>query len=193
MLIIDKEDITKYRYAIAKYVFLKIYQDFHLVEDYKETNCMLVDRYGTKVIIAMLRKPFGIQTDHQFEIIVFKQKSSKDYSKLSPEFNKLFDSYLIKALMSPAILFNEFKESPLFDYLLVDMISVHPVEGNVYKHYSIELLTNDKYGKSLGNIAFVNPDKCNDPFDCKCIFPSPSITDKFRIFCTTPIHNNILM
>ena len=192
MIIIDKNDIEKYRFAIAKYVFLKTYQDYRLLEDFKGSNCFLAERQDSRLIVSLLRMPFGL-SNKQYEIVVFKQKKAKNAKKLSDDFNSMFNDYLIKALVSPTFLINEFKESPLFDDLIIDMISFHPVDGSVFKHYGDKLLKNDEYDRILGNITFVHPSECNDPFDCKCIYPSKTLTDKFRIFCTTPINNNILM
>lgn len=192
MIIIDRNDLEKYRYSVAKYVFLKKYKEFIFVSDFFGTNCMLTKYKNRKIVVSLFGKP-QISKKQNYEIIVFKQKNSTNSEKLSKEFNSLFGELIIEALISPSFLIRVVGESPLFKPLIIDLHSVHPLEGNVFKHYGEIIKFNDSFDRIKGNITFANPNTFNDPFDCKCIYPITPIIDKFRVFCSTPINNNILM
>lgn len=196
MNIIDINDLDIYRLAVAKYVFLKQYREYFLIEDYPETNCILVQFEKETIIVALLGKP-QLKETSEYRVVVFKQKASANSVKLSREFSEEFERLLMNALIAPALLLNEIKDTDLFPKLFKnyfeELYSVHPLDGNVFKHYATDFTKGDPQNRILGNITFVRPDRFNDPFDCQCAYASPIIADKFRVFCSIPINDNILM
>lgn len=196
MNIIDINDLGKYRLAVAKYVFLITYQEYVFKMDYPFKNCMLVQLNTETIIVSLLGKP-QVKNSEKYRVMIFKQKASFGSVKLSKSFNEEFDRLLMKALIAPALLIDEIGKSELysrlFNYLFVDLYSAHTLDGNVFKHYGTDFLKTDPHNRIGGNITFVHPDTFNDPFDCRCAYSSSLIADRFRVFCSIPINDNILM
>ena len=195
MIIVDIDNLDGYRFAIAKHAFLTTYPDYKLLQDYKNTNCMLVRYLKDIFVVSLLGKPTIKRSE--FRIVIFKQTNSKETNELlSSRFNELFNSLMNELLLNPKENRLEIVNSSLFDGIVVD---ANKNDGryldHVFKHYSPNSFANgqDLYNRVLGEISFVHPDTFNDPFDCQCAYQKGSITDKFRVFCSIPYHDNILM
>ena len=179
MLIIDKDDLDKYRFAVAKVTFLKTYKRYELIDDLPRTNCFLaIDKITqSKIIISLLQKPDKQYREHNYEVISFYQKNMKTKNKvdfrvelLSKEFNILFEKELNKSLYSAALYYYENKQfTRLLDEVLYDAVVAKNINGLLCKYYSAGISTNDTYGRIDGTISFLNPTLFNDPFDCNCM------------------------
>lgn len=197
MIIVDIDNLDGYRFAIAKHTFLTTYSNYKLLKDYKNTNCMLVEHNKDTFIVSLLGKP-TIKLG-KYKNVIFKQTNSKQTNELlSSNFNELFSSLMDELLLNPNEKESrlEVVNSSLFDGIVVNINkNEERYSDHVFKHYSPNSFAGgqDLYNRVLGEISFVHPDTFNDPFDCQCAYQKGSITDKFRVFCSIPYHDNILM
>lgn len=202
MMIIDKDDLDKYRFAVAKVSFLKIYGNYELVDDIYKSNCFILfdNLKKQKVIISLLWKPTIDVKKYELPIIIYYQKNYKRndnrmYETLSEDFNNLFSADLNKAIYSASLYYQENERFNKIIYdILYDATVAKDTTGLLCKYYSETIFTTDTYNKIDGVVSFLNPRFFNDPFDCNCMnYYHKSISDMFRVLCTTSDYQNILM
>lgn len=197
MIVIDIDNLDNFRFAIAKYAFLQTYPSFKFIRDFKLTNCMLIDMDGEEVIISLLSKPTISfrDTERSTRVVVFKQNREEGAELLSTEFRFLFSNLIDSLLISPKEELFEITRNEMFQGIVLDAKKIETLDASLYKHYSLVPFGNglDSRNLIIGNISFVHPDTFNDPFDCQCAYSKGSITDKFRVFCSIPYNDNILM
>lgn len=202
MLIIDKDDLDKYRFAVAKVTFLKTYKNYKLVEDIYKSNCFILfdEIEEQEILVSLLCKPTISVKQYNHPVKIYYQKkykrsNDKNCEVLNAKFNAVFASDLNKAIYSASLYCqeNEKYSKILFD-VLYDSIRAKDTTGFLYKYYAEDIFNKDKYHKIDGVISFLNPKLFNDPFDCNCLnYFHKSISDLFRVFCTTSDYQNILM
>ncbi|NMA11994.1 MAG: DUF2971 domain-containing protein [Chloroflexi bacterium] len=206
MIIIDKKDVDSFRYTIAKIVFLRINRDVKLIEDFPNSNVMLVKfDNGEKAYISLFRKPHfrNKKLVDKFNMAIYIYYQKKSYRNdnetniqvrhFDKEFNKSINSNMEEAFYhTDKFLFKlSTKERDLFNsslarineesLLLYRYLSVAPVRENLYKEVD-------------GVIYFSNPKSFNDPFDCNAYFENNlSMSELFRVLCLTPNRKSILM
>lgn len=205
MIIIDKDNIEAYRYAVGKICFLRMYKDYRLVEDYPNTNCFkLIDTKTEEKAVIALFSFVNSKEYPQERLIIAYQKNPResmrerisDYFVLSKEFNELFREKIVDALISPKKIVEEFTddEKLFFSTLILDIKKYPEIEEKCYKYLAEETGINNYHSVNDGNIGFANPSEFNDPFDCNCVFHNrTSLSDLFRVFCVAPTNDNILM
>lgn len=217
MLLIDRNDLGKYKDAIAKMAFLETYPDYKLYQDYKGSNCMAVENGYTNEIsnISLLSKPsINIENYTQW----YEKRSFSRYSKgkinveqLSDEYSNLYREYLYKALIGASEIYYEIQKKSyksIFDDVISDMYVAKSVSGVVYKYYGSAITKDlscvtddekiryeyDRFHRKNGDITFSIPTSFNDPFECDCVFDNGnSMAEKFRIFSSTEDNKNITM
>lgn len=205
MIIIDKDDLGKYRYAVAKVAFLKTYSDFSLVKNNQDDNSMLVldTKTSKEKLLYFFRKPKTLNIKNYqiaYQKYVRKSKNQKTNSEntfiLSRDFEECYKKDLYMALVSASMYYRQLenKYKLFFEKYLVDIVSAKDTFGNLCKYYNDEKISKNKHNINDGNISFINPKLFNDPFDCNCSFSSgEDMSDYFRILCLTPEYKNILM
>lgn len=207
MILINVNDLEKYRYAVGKVCFLETYYHMELIENADE-NCMWVyDKdVNEKKYIAIFRRPEDIP-EAASEVYVYYEKAKfKKYNKeekyviecLDSRFDGLYQEYIVAALMNPKKLFEKLSEDyfvKLFSPIVEkEKNNLKPTVYKCFKYWRQEKVQNNLYGVNDGKITFCNPSTFNDPFDCNCVFnDNSSLSDKFRIFCTAPSNDNILL
>jgi len=209
MILINENDLEKYRYAVGKVCFLESYYRMDLIED-AGTNCMWVyDRDNDeKRYIAIFRRPEVIPED-VFKVYVYYEKAKfNKYSKesknryivncLDDEFDRLYQKKIIAALTNPQELFNQLSKE-YFEKIFSKIVEndkkyFKPTLQKCFKYWNREKVKKNRYNVNDGHITFCNPSVFNDPFDCNCVFNDDSpLSDRFRIFCTAPSYYNILL
>ena len=209
MILINESDLEKYRYAVGKVCFLETYYHMELIED-SDTNCMWVyDRdVKEKKYIAIFRRPEVIPKDISEIYVYYERAKFKKYSKeekkgyvincLDDRFDELYQEYIVAALMNPKKLFEKLTDDyfiKLFSPIIEsDKSNLNPTTQKCFKYWNQKKVQENKRGIADGKITFCNPSTFNDPFDCNCVFnDDSSLSDKFRIFCTAPSNDNILL
>ena len=208
MIIIDKKDFELYRFAVAKIIFLKEYsQEYTLLENIKESNCLLVKNAQRKLIISIFSKPnISLENKgfHEPILIYYQKPQYKKYNDknrvsiyrmLTETFDKQYNEALNFAVLNPHEFINNNKELDfLLDEIKLNACIAYDTSGVLYKYYSADKIKNNSYNVNDGIISFLNPKHFNDPFDCSCILSNnESISDKFRVFCSIQDERNILM
>ena len=205
MLIIDKDDIKKYRFAVGKVAFLKCYPQYRLLENNSDGNDMRVrDLYTDEDFhFYIFQKPYNRINERNVVVWYEKRPRSNEKSDrlytvltLSSEFSETYKYDLSRALLYSTIYYSELIDSYkiFFENLLVDINSAHSLEGVLYKYYGDENINNNKYNLNDGHISFSKPTTFNDPFDCNCSFSDGTpMSNYFRVFCSAPTNDNILM
>ena len=205
MIIIEKKNLEKYRYAVGKIVFLEQYHfEYKLVQDIKTSNCMKVMVLNTNktIIVSLFGQPTIDKKIIDSPVLVFYQKrfvhNSKRYDNEYRVFNKSFenayDESIGLALIEPM---SFYKKNKIIDIDLLDIfdnaIIAQSTEKQLFKYYSTAIQAN-KYGQLDGKISFMNPIEFNDPFDCNCVFKNGnSVSDFFRVFCSIESYESIPM
>ncbi len=159
---------------------------------------MNVEKENIKFYISLLGKP-KLTSKHKEinknEITIFYDRNHNGYGEsavqLDDRFKMRFGDALVKALITPTILKRDYDNfETIFEPFFEDVYTAKPLDGVVYKYYS----DINKYVRKDGNISFLPPSMMNDPFDCSCEFLDGNDTgDLFKLFCTTPHKDNILM
>lgn len=204
MIVIESSNFKKYKYAVAKLIFLEVYKNkYQFYKDIPFSNLMLMKSKTEIIYVSLLGNP-KMNLEFNYKCIIFYQ-TNRNYSKensekLNHEFDKKYKSILIKAVISPNFLQNYKMFNILFKYFILENNEI--IDNNMYKknqevlykYYSEDIRDYDKYEKKEGKIAFLPPSKMNDPFDCNCVFDVGSKADDlFKLFCTSPVKDNILM
>lgn len=204
MIVIEHNNLKKYIYAVAKLTFLETYKnEYQFCEDIPFSNLMLMKSKTEIFYVSLLETPKK-NFKFNYKYIIFYQ-TNRNYSKenskkLSNEFDDIYKKMLKKAFFSPKFLHEYEMFNSLFECFIfrnkenISNIKYKNNQNVLYKYYSKDICDDDKYEKKEGKIAFLPPSKMNDPFDCNCVFNDGSKADDlFKLFCTSPVKNNILM
>lgn len=223
MKILLREQIDKYRFAVAKIVFLLVEDRFKLINDIVNSNLMLVydiedNQY---VYISVLSQP----TTNRYikePIHVYYQKAgyrryqsrtnTKKIKSSNVKVNKLSDSFvelfnkairiafkdidgLYKLFASYNKSNNDFYDIINFYFEYAEKRICNDLKGkNLYKYFSKDKVSCNRYQVNDGNLSFSPPRSFNDPFDSNCLLSNnDDMSERFRILCLTHKYNNILM
>ncbi len=211
MIIIFKDDFDSYRYAAGKAAFLLEHPIYSLVENYPRSNCMVVwnKESNQEEVISMFRKPtMNVKKFKNRRIIVISEKKpwgsnaeEYTYSIANLKMSLMFKRTLFDAIYAPRSFFSEL-EPEIYERLFSELIIEKPDFEKVkleypvlYKYYRIQRIEDSPYLEQNGFVSFYNPSAFNDPFDCNCVFAKTgeNAGDSFRVLCTAPEYDNILM
>jgi len=208
MIFVYKSEYDIFRYAVAKLVFLKLYNNnYKFVRDFKKTNCMeVIDNYSKNIIVSLFGKPYkwSSKKDNKNNLPVYsfilkehKRKSYENCSILTQQFEDMFDEYFYYAIFESAHFKKIFEASDyveLYNKIISETFIIKDMGGKIYRYYDYNKVANNKYNILDGKISFNNPINFNDPFDCVCKFKNGSdATNKIRVFCSSPDNKDILM
>lgn len=223
MKILLREQIDKYRFAVAKIVFLLVEDRFKLRNDIVNSNLMLVydiedDQY---VYISVLSQPTTNRYNKEPIHVYYQKASYRRYqsrtntkkikssnvkvNKLSDNFVELFNKAIRIAFKDIDRLYklfdsynksnNEFYDIINFYFEYAEKRIYNDLKGNnLYKYFSKDKVSCNRYQVNDGNLSFSPPRSFNDPFDSNCLLSNnDDMRDRFRILCLTHKYNNILM
>lgn len=202
MIIIHKNDLDKYRFAVGKTIFLESYAECKLIEDVPGSSCMWISENGKKKYISVFVAPSecNVETYVYYERMAYGKAKKKEKKNIIPvlfndNFEDAYEREMVNALTNP----KQYLESvdkeyyELFQPLLIDEEKMGEDIG-FYKYWRAQKVLSNLYNVNDGDVSFSAPATFNDPFDCNCFFANnKSMSDLFRIFCVTPSYRNILM
>lgn len=209
MILINENDLEKYRDAVGKVCFLETYYKMDLISD-AGANCMWIYDLDNneKRYIAIFRQPEVIPEDVSEVYVYYEKAKFNRYSKvdkkgykancLDDSFDRIYQEYIISALTNPQKLFERLSKEH-FDIFFSKIVENERKELKLslkkcFKYFNRKKVQENGHGVNDGVISFCNPSVFNDPFDCNCVFNDESpLSDRFRIFCTAPSYDNILL
>lgn len=129
MKILLKEQVENYRYTVAKAVFLETYEEYELVEDIVDSNCMQVYEKETGVIciISIFGKPtINVYDDLHIHIYYqkkrFEESNKTDYRfkiyQLNEVYNVLYERFIEIAFTNTKLFLSEISLKTL-NYLTI--------------------------------------------------------------------------
>lgn len=217
MKILLKEQISNFRFAIAKFVFLLVETKYKYIEDIKNSNLMLVldNNSNEEIYISILAKPTKTIPKKKKVIIYYQSQKYKLYEgkkiekyhtilKLSDKFDFKFEEAIQLIFMDYDTFSKKYSlidNSKIYEIIVkyffsnaIDSLREKYNKNTPYKYYSYDSVRNNNHEINDGSIAFTHPKSFNDPFDCNCILSnSTSLKDNFRVLCITQQYDNILM
>lgn len=199
MYIVNVEDISRFRLAIAKSAFEYIYSNvFHFYdavspfEDKKEWIDAKEIKTEKECCIFLFEKPKTIpeETADKKKIIYYLKRTTK-FPKNDFESRILSDEYVNFLNEESSKGFTHFANSTKF---LSDYNDSSVPSDVYYKYYSSNQTATRFTSVISGNVSFVNPNIFNDPFDCDYNdMGTGRKKDSFKVLCLSPEYDNILM
>jgi len=159
----------------------------------------LIEGTPINVPISLFNIPLSFK-----ELIIFKSSNVK-VNKLSDSFVELFNKAIRIAFKDIDGLYklfdsynksnNEFYDIINFYFEYAEKRICNDLKGkNLYKYFSKDKVSCNRYQVNDGNLSFSPPRSFNDPFDSNCLLSNnDDMSDRFRILCLTHKYNNILM
>lgn len=172
MFFLHKNDIEDFQNRCVMAIFLDTHPEVELYEyiDKNHINGMFFNEIHNIYI-------FNSPTNNTENDVVFRYKNSKEKENVR---YRIFDSrfiseYLVFVDNPFEYIKNNFEKKNWTEKYKTLFITNPPQEMELYK-YKFDPNENDKDSVSIfdnfvsGDLTFVNPEECNDPFDCDCEF-----------------------
>lgn len=178
MFFLKKEDVSEFQDRCVIAIFLKFYSELSFVK-YEEKNHFIgVIGDNTESHIYLFHTP----DNKKPKGIVFRFKKAKNVEGFEYEIFKddFINEYTVFANNPFEYIMMHFFEEKWEEKYKVLFVSNPPIEKNyeiMYKYKSNpnendKLAVNQFWEFVNGKLTFVNPNTCNDPFDCDCEIPS---------------------
>lgn len=223
MNIILKEQIDNYRFAVAKIVFLLVKCRYKFISDIPNSNLMLVHDIETNenIYISILSQPTDRLFSKKITHVYYQKASYRRYQstnnrrkvkngnvevfELSKNFDRLFREAIRMAFKNVNRLYKLFGSHNKFNNEFYNIINFYfeyaekkicnDLKGKIlYKYFSKDKVSCNRYQVNDGNLSFSQPRSFNDPFDSNCLLSNnEDMSERFRILCLTHKYNNILM
>lgn len=212
MRMLLKDQIENYRFTVAKIVFLLTEDSYELIQDFTDSNSMLVlDKLKEeKFYVSILGKsnkefPKGYknlvfyqkQFYSRYKDKVKSEKNQIEVFQLSQDFEMFFSEAIRDAFLDIDTFFERVPEKfrHVFEYYFA-LAEKKIIEDNPFfhKYLSKKTVDSNNHNTNDGNLAFSHPKYFNDPFDSNCTLANNiDMSEKFRVLCLTEDPVNILM
>ncbi|MDE8259736.1 DUF2971 domain-containing protein [Erysipelothrix rhusiopathiae] len=212
MRILLKDQIENYRFTVAKIVFLLTEGNYELIQDFEDSNSMLVfDKAKEERLHVSILSKSTKEYSKEYRNLVFYQKRSYSRYKgktkseknsievfqLTQEFEDLFNEAIREAFLDIVAFFERIPEK--FHYVFEYYFSLAEktiLENSkfFYKYISKATADSNNHNVNDGDLAFSHPKYFNDPFDSNCALANNiDMRERFRVLCLTKNPVNILM
>ena len=199
MFILNVDEVKNFRRGIIKSAFQIIYsKEFYFCQtqspffDKKEYIDAEEINTGEKCKIYIFQKPKNKDIDNKYKTIIYYLSRPKVINAQKNYEIRLISRKFIDFLNNEA--HNGFFDIASKNRLIYNFDSNAIVDNIFYKYYS-SAQTADRFSHTTaGDIAFVNPEKFNDPFDCDYEDILKHRTkNSFKALCLSKKYDDILM